>query len=214
MKINQPIYLVSLLLIFSYIFIFAPGDMTGNTNLILKMYSGKFRSVNPLIFSVFNLLGVWPMAYGVLVLEESKVQDFPVWPFILLSFIAGGFVYLIYFSLRKRSLEELPKISLQEKVEKRSNMYLLLAVGAILVLYGVLLGDYGGYLRSFQENNLVHVMTIDFVLLSILSPVLIMDDLHRKSSYNMRRLFFYSIFSIISVLIYLVRRSEYDPVTN
>jgi hypothetical protein len=80
MKINQPIYLVSLLLIFSYIFIFAPGDMTGNTNLILKMYSGKFRSVNPLIFSVFNLLGVWPMAYGVLVLEESKVQDFPVWP--------------------------------------------------------------------------------------------------------------------------------------
>lgn len=212
MKIKHPIYLVSLFLIFSYIFFFAPGDMAGNTSLILKMYSEEFRSVNPLIFSVFNLLGVWPMFYAVLVLEESKVQEFPVWPFILLSFIAGGFVYLIYFSLRERSLEELPRTPLQEKVEKESNMYLLLAVGLILVLYGVILGDYGGYLRSFQENNLVHVMTIDFVLLSILSPSLIRDDLLRKSSYNMRRLFFYSIGSIISALLYLVRRSEYGSV--
>ncbi len=76
MKIKHPIYLVSLFLIFSYIFFFAPGDMAGNTSLILKMYSEEFRSVNPLIFSVFNLLGVWPMFYAVLVLEESKVQSF------------------------------------------------------------------------------------------------------------------------------------------
>ena len=37
-----------------------------------------------MVFSVFNLTGVWPMVYAVLVLSEA--QGFAVWPFIVLRF--------------------------------------------------------------------------------------------------------------------------------
>lgn len=99
MKIRQPVFLLALALIILY----APTSNAENINLIRTMYS-DFRAVNPLIFSTFNVLGVWPMIYAVLVLEEAEAQSFPVWPFILLSFFMGGFVYLVYYSLRSPSI--------------------------------------------------------------------------------------------------------------
>jgi hypothetical protein len=170
------------------------------------MYSPEFRSVNPLIFSVFNLLGVWPMAFTVLVLEESKSQDFPVWPFILLSFFTGGFVYLIYFSLRKSVDERLSSTSLQKRIEKLRNMYLLILVTILLLLYGFVFGDLGGYIQSFTKNSLVHVMTIDFLLLSLLFPVLMVDDMMREKIFNLRQFLVFSVSSVLGATLYLLHR--------
>ena len=206
MKIRNPLYLLALILFLVYIFIFAPSDTSYSFTLIQRMYSPEFRSVNPLIFSVFNLLGVWPMAFTVLVLEESKLQDFPVWPFILLSFFTGGFVYLIYFSLRKSVDERLSSTSLQKRIEKPRNMYLLILVTILLLLYGFVFGDLGGYIQSFTENSLVHVMTIDFLLLSLLFPVLMVDDMMREKIFNLRQFLVFSVSSVLGATLYLLHR--------
>ena len=206
MKIRNPLYLLALILFLVYIFIFAPSDTSNSFTLIQRMYSPEFRSVNPLIFSVFNLLGVWPMAFTVLVLEESKLQDFPVWPFILLSFFTGGFVYLIYFSLRKSVDERLSSTSLQKRIEKPRNMYLLIGVTILLLLYGFVFGDLGGYIQSFTKNSLVHVMTIDFLLLSLLFPVLMVDDMMREKIFNLRQFLVFSVSSVLGATLYLLHR--------
>jgi len=206
MKIRNPLYLLALILFLVYIFIFAPSDTSNSFTLIQRMYSPEFRSVNPLIFSVFNLLGVWPMAFAVLVLEESKLQDFPVWPFILLSFFTGGFVYLIYFSLRKSVDERLSSTSLQKRIEKPRNMYLLIGVTILLLLYGFVFGDLGGYIQSFTKNSLVHVMTIDFLLLSLLFPVLMVDDMMREKIFNLRQFLVFSVSSVLGATLYLLHR--------
>ena len=206
MKIRNPLYLLALILFLVYIFIFAPSDTSNSFTLIQRMYSPEFRSVNPLIFSVFNLLGVWPMAFAVLVLEESKLQDFPVWPFILLSFFTGGFVYLIYFSLRKSVDERLSSTSLQKRIEKPRNMYLLILVTILLLLYGFVFGDLGGYIQSFTKSSLVHVMTIDFLLLSLLFPVLMVDDMIREKIFNLRQFLVFSVSSVLGATLYLLHR--------
>jgi len=58
MKIRQPVFLLVLALNIVYATFYAPGSNTENFALIQRMYSGEFHSVNPLIFSFFNLLGV------------------------------------------------------------------------------------------------------------------------------------------------------------
>jgi hypothetical protein len=208
MKVTRPAYLLLLLLILAYIILFAPENSPENLSLIQRMYSPGFRTVNPLVFTVFNLMGVWPMVYAVLVLDEAEAQGFTVLPFIVLSFFMGGFIYLIYFSLRTPSLVQLPKTRLQKKLVKKSNMVLLFLAGAALILYGVLYGDWIDYAAVYGTNSLIHVMTIDFVLVSLLFPILLRDDLRRRGKYSSRNLLLYSIGSIFGALVYLIKRQE------
>lgn len=208
MKIRQPVFLLVLALIMVYATFYAPGSNTENFALIQRMYSSEFRSVNPLTFSVFNLLGVWPMVYAVLVLEEAESQTFPVWPFILLSFFMGGFIYLVYFGLRKPSHVLRPQTKLQKRVETRKNMILLSLVGLLLVLYGLVYGDWTGYIASFQTNGLVHIMSLDFILISLLFPMLVKDDMIRRDNYNLLDWAIYSFIPVLSALYYLNRRLD------
>ena len=208
MKIRQPVYLLVLLLLILYATLYSPGSNSENLTLIQRMYSGEFRTINPLVFSTFNLLGVWPMVYAVLVLEEAKIQPFPVWPFILLSFFMGGFIYLVYFGFRKSDTVLRPQTKLQKRIETRKNMVLLSLVGVSLVLYGLIYGDWSEFTNSFQTNGLVHIMSIDFVLISCLFPLLMKDDMIRKDNYTMLEWGVYSLFSIIGALFYLNRRLE------
>jgi len=208
MKIRQPVYLLVLLLLILYATLYAPGSNSENLTLIQRMYSGEFRTINPLVFSTFNLLGVWPMVYAVLVLDEAKIQPFPVWPFILLSFFMGGFIYLVYFGFRKSDTVLRPQTKLQKRIETRKNMILLSLVGVSLVFYGLVYGDWLGFINSFQTSGLVHIMSIDFILISLLFPILVKDDMIRRGTYTMLEWVFYSCLSIIGALFYLIRRLE------
>ncbi|MBD3205586.1 hypothetical protein GF319_04465 [Candidatus Bathyarchaeota archaeon] len=139
-------------------------------------------------------------------MEEGKSQSFPVWPFILLSIFTGGFVYLIYFGIRKSIDKKLPRTNLQKKIEKPMNLYFLTFVTISLILYGTIFGNVVEYIQSFTQNNLVHVMTIDFLLLSILFPGLMIDDMMREESYDLRRFLLFSAGSVLGANMYLLQR--------
>ena len=148
------------------------------------------------------------MVYAVLVLEEAESQPFPVWPFILLSFFMGGFIYLVYFGLREPSRVLRPQINLQKRVETRKNMILLSLVGLLLVFYGLVYGDWSSYIAGFQTNGLVHIMSLDFILISLLFPLLVKDDMIRRDKYNLFDWAIYSFIPVISALFYLNRRLD------
>lgn len=204
MKIRSPAYIALLAIIIVYAALYAPSTNPENTELIQRMYT---TGVNPLIFTVFNLLGVWPMIFAVLVLDEAKSQGFPVYPFILPSFFMGGFVYLIYFALRTRPKHPQPRTGLQEKIETRGNMVLLGLITWALILYGVVYGDPAAYMQVYNTNGLVQIMSIDFVLFSILATVLIRDDMKRHNRYTNGRFLLYTMTSVIGSTLYLIDRT-------
>ena len=101
-----------------------------------------------------------------------------------------------------------PQINLQKRVETRKNMILLSLVGLLLVFYGLVYGDWSGYIASFQTNGLVHIMSLDFILISLLFPLLVKDDMIRRDKYNLFDWAIYSFIPFISALFYLNRRLD------
>ena len=73
----------------------APADVDdGNMKLIMRMMAVDLEGTDAWVFSIFNLLGVWPAIYGAVLLADGAGRRLPAWPFVLLSFALGGFALL------------------------------------------------------------------------------------------------------------------------
>lgn len=56
-----------------------------------------------------------------------------------------------------------------------------LSVGAIaLSVYGLSQGDWADFGQQWQTSRFIHVMSLDFVMLSLLVPALLGDDMARR----------------------------------
>ena len=160
-------------------FLLPPED--GYTqNVVMASLTVDLSAVEPLVFMVFNLLGVIPMAYALLVLFDGKEQPLPAWPFVILSFFVGAFGILFYVALRRWGQDpEGAKSRLQQQLDTRVAPAILLILSLLLVIVGA-----GGSLQSYvdlwQTKPLVHIMTLDLVLLLLVLPFLAMDDMRRR----------------------------------
>jgi len=207
-KPRNSVYLVILLVIIFYVYLFAPTSDPSSLLLIRKMYSVNYHEVNPLVFSVFNLMGVWPMIYSLVLIFEAEKQTVPVWLFIFLSFFLGGFILLIYYSYRIPQTCYPDKFTRAMKIaEKKRNSVVLGITGLALVLYGIIYGDYSDYFYLFNVNSLVHVMSIDFLLVTFLFPVILRDDMQRRDFYKPT---LYALFSVplLGPILYLLVRPK------
>ncbi len=166
----------------AYAFILSPPDQPDTFDLILKMSTGEWEGINPSILAIFNAMGIWPMVYACVALLDGQGQRIPAWPFVLLSFGVGAFALLPYLALRQPNPEFTgPKTLLLRLVDSRSVGGLLL-LGAIAVLgFGLLYGDWADFWQQWQTSRFIHVMTIDFVLLWLLFPALLQDDMARRN---------------------------------
>ena len=114
-----------------------------------------------LLVMVFNMLGVFPMLF-LLVLFKYEKQRWYVYVLFFLGFMLGGFVILpglMFLKLNPKNQTSLHKL-----------LSVLLPLFLILMLiFGILLGDFNLYLNAFLQDRFVHIMTIDLFVL-ILTP--------------------------------------------
>ena len=82
-------------------------------------------------------------------------------------------------------------------------MRVLGIIGLYLVLYGLLFGDYSDFVYQFWSNSLVHIMSIDFILVTIFFPVILKDDMKRRNIFDRRNFWIYSLTPVIGPLYYL-----------
>ncbi|WP_353735256.1 hypothetical protein [Okeania sp. SIO2C2] len=47
----------------TYAFLLAPPDQPDTLELIQKLSTGQWENINPLIVSLFNIMGIWPLIY-------------------------------------------------------------------------------------------------------------------------------------------------------
>lgn len=143
--------------------------------------------MNPVLISVFNLMGVWPLIYTMLLIPSGRGSKGspPVWPFAAVSFATGAFALLPYFALWRgegppplpsaRERDSWPVKILESKVTAVSAV-----VGAaVLLTYAATAGGpaWKEYDQYFRESQFVHVMSLDFLILASLAPFWLFNDM-------------------------------------
>ena len=128
----------------------------------------------------------------------------------LLSMMLGGFILLPYFALRQSSKARKFQMNWCARLfESKLVSVLLMLATLALVVFAFAFGDWDNYRKEFNGNRFIHVMTIDFCIVSLLFPFLVDDDLKRRqaSSNEQSRLYMALCFlPLIGPLIYLFTR--------
>jgi hypothetical protein len=136
-------------------------------HLITDFQTGTFlndvfsNSADPTLLMVFNLLGLFPLAFilfGLKYLAMNRKQ----WVLLSLGFMLGGFILTIPFIDGKLTSKPL---------SKRTHVIALigLILSVMTIGYGVILGQFSNYYEAFLTDSFVHIMTFDFIFLYGLS---------------------------------------------
>jgi hypothetical protein len=165
-----------------YAFILAPPQQSETFDLIRRLSTGDWNGINPAIIAIFNALGIWPMVYACVVLMDGQGQKLPAWPFVVVSFGVGAFAMLPYLALRKVNPTFSGHKTLLLKLVDSRWLGALLCVGSIAVLgFGLLNGNWSDFWQQWRTSRFIHVMTLDFILLWLLFPTLLQDDMARRN---------------------------------
>ena len=191
----------------TYAFLLAPPNQPETFELIKNMSIGNFTGINPLIIALFNLMGILPIIYACLLLNDGRGQKILAWPFVVGSFGLGAFALLPYIALREANPEFTGERDWLLKILDSRWLGIGLTVAAIgLVTYGLLQGDWSDFIQQWQTSKFIHVMSLDFCLLSVFVSSIIRDDLARREIKNPLIFLIASLIPLFGVLIYLSLR--------
>jgi hypothetical protein len=191
----------------SYAFLLAPSNQPDTFELITRLSTGDWEGINPLIISLFNLMGIWPMIYACLLFVDGRGQKIKAFPFVIVSFGVGAFAILPYLALRRHN----PTFSGEKngfiKILDSRITGIVIAIGTIVLLvFGLSQGDWGDFIGQWQTSRFIHVMSWDFCLLCLLFPSLLGDDLARRDLKNPGVFWIVSLIPLLGPLGYLCLR--------
>jgi hypothetical protein len=190
-----------------YAFFLAPPERTDTFDLILRLSTGKWQGINPLIIALFNLMGIWPILYTSLLLIDGRGQKIPAWPFAIASFAVGAFAILPYLALRQPNSTFLgTKNGIMKLWDSRLVGAIALLGGGSFIAYGLIQGDWADFSAQWRTSRFIAVMSLDFCLLSLLFPILLKDDLARRSLDNPWLLWLVSLLPVLGAASYLIAR--------
>ncbi len=175
------IFIFSLFLL--EIFLFSPQiNKELFSNILWNSLTWDSKKLDFSIICIFNSLGLIPIVIGCYLIPERQRFNLKVWPFFIASFFFGAGSILPYLIFRKEIIhqesqtKEVPK-TLKSLIFIKFMKGLLLFLIALLVFLGFFYGNYSIYIELFKQSKLVHVMTIDFlILMFIILPYLIFTE--------------------------------------
>ncbi len=189
-----------------YAVLLTPVDQGEALPLIQNLSTGQWEGINPLILALFNLMGIWPMVYSGILYTDGCGQKIPAWPFAAGSFAFGAFALLPYLVLREPAPDWSVESNRWLNFWNSRWLGIALAGGAIvLIFYGLTQGDWENFTHQWQTNPFIHIMSLDFCVLSLLFPTLVSDDLARRKMD--RRWWVMTIIPLLGPLAYLMLRS-------
>jgi hypothetical protein len=194
-----------------YAFGFAPPDQADTWALITQLSTGQWQDINPAIVALFNLMGIWPMAYVCLALIDGQGQQVPAWPFVVGSFGLGAFLLLPYLVLRQPNPTFTgPKSRIITLTDSRWLGLSLLIAAVVLMGYAAYAGDWADFVEQWQTSRFIHVMSLDFCLLWLLVPTLLGDDMARRGFKNGLVFMLVSAVPLVGLTAYLTFRPTLD----
>lgn len=201
-----------------YAFTFAPPAPPDTFDLIVRLSTGQWDGINPLIVALFNLMGVWPMIYACLMLIDGAGQKLLAWPFVAASFGVGAFAVLPYLALRDRNPTfESAKSKLLSLLDSAWTGRVLF-VGAIALLsYGLFNGNLGDnwsdFVYQWKTSQFIHVMSLDFCMLCVIFAPLLADDMAKRDFQNAGVFWTAVLVPLLGILFYLSVRPPLESAT-
>jgi hypothetical protein len=191
----------------AYAFGFAPPDDPGTMDLIVRLSSGQFAGVNPLVVNLFNIMGVLPLMYCCLLYSDGRGQKLPAWAFSAGSFGLGAFALMPYLIFRKDNPGFVGTKNWVIRLwDSRWTAVVIAALAMSLLVTGLTQGDWADFVRQWQTSRFIHVMSLDFCLLSSLVPTLLVDDMARRGLSDRRIFWAVALVPLFGPLVYLVLR--------
>ena len=184
-------------------------------DLIINMSILEWDGINPIIIAIFFIMGIFPLVYGAFILFDRQEKISP-YPFFATSFGLGAFTLLPYFALRQPEATRQKENSLLLKVLDSRLMAIVSLVSiAVFAIWGITNGDWSDFVIQWHNSQFVHVMTIDFCLLSLLIPAAILkDDMKRRGVENNRLLWLVALIPLFGSSIYWCIRPQLGSNSN
>ncbi|MBE9028529.1 DUF2834 domain-containing protein [filamentous cyanobacterium LEGE 11480] len=191
----------------AYAFLFSPPDNPAATlELIRRLSSIQSEGINPLVVYLFNIMGVLPMMYSCVLYSDGRGQKIPAWPFVVGSFFLGAFALLPYLVLRQPNPQFVGAKGWYLRLwDSKITAIVVAVLGITLLILGVTQGNWPDFVQQWQTERFIHVMSLDFCMLSLLFPFLIKDDMARR---GMTDQYFWAFAAVplLGALAYLVVR--------
>ncbi|MEA5467458.1 DUF2834 domain-containing protein [Spirulina sp. 06S082] len=188
----------------AYAFLFAPPDRPDTLDLIINLSTGNWQGINPIIVALFNIMGILPIAYTALILADGRGQKIRAYPFAIASFGLGAFALLPYFALRQTNPDFKGKKDFILKIFDSRWLGISLTLSAsVLIAYAIVSGDWGDFIQQWQTSRFIHVMSLDFCLLSLLFPAILGDDMKKRGGKNSLIFWLISFVPLLGTLLYL-----------
>lgn len=191
-----------------YAFIFAPPNQSDTADLIIRLSSGQWADINPIVVALFNLMGIWPMIYACLALIDGTGQKVSAWPFVTVSFAVGAFALLPYLALREANPSFTgPKTTLLSLVDSPWTGRLLALGSVVLLSYGILSGDFitnwSDFVIQWRTSRFIHVMSLDFCILCAVVAPLLTDDMAKRDLHSPTLFWTATLIPLLGILFYL-----------
>ncbi|HEY9891058.1 MAG TPA: hypothetical protein V6D37_04490, partial [Candidatus Sericytochromatia bacterium] len=153
----------------AYVFFLAPPIQPDTLNLLKNLFTGQWQLINPIILSIFSLVGICLLIHSCLMFFDGRMQKIPAWPFALASVGTGVIGLLPYLALREPNQEFSGSKDTWLKLLDSGSTGVILSLSTIAILtYGLLLGDWGNFVEQYQTSKFINAMSLAVCLLALL----------------------------------------------
>lgn len=193
----------------AYVLLLAPPLHLQETLTLLKnLLTVQWTKINPIILSLFSLIGVWIQVYSCVLFFDGRMQKIPFWPFALASLGSGVIGLIPYLALREANQEfSGNKDGWLKLLDSRSTGVILTVFTLGLLIFGFLAGDWGDFIDQFQSDRFINGMSLAFCLFCLLFPTVLGDDMARRGFLSNSQLFWLiALVPLLGPLAYLCWR--------
>ncbi|MBW4565546.1 MAG: hypothetical protein KME32_31590 [Mojavia pulchra JT2-VF2] len=192
----------------AYILLLAPPLHLEETLTLLKnILTLQWTAINPIILSLFSLVGIWLLIYSGVLFIDGRMQSIPFWPFALASVGSGVLGLLPYLAFREPNQEfSGQKDAFLNLLDSRFFGIVLSFSTLVLLVYGFTLGDWGDFVQQFLSDRFINGMSLAFCLFCLLFPTVLGDDMARRRWNNSQVFWAVAFVPLIGPLAYLCLR--------
>lgn len=193
-----------------YVLFFAPPLQPDTLQPLQTLLSGQIPAINPVILSLFSMVGIGLLMYACLMVPDGRMQSLRAWMFLLAAIATGVLALIPYLALRRPNQEFSGDKDFWIKLFDARSTGLILAINTVvLLLFAVIWGDWAGFVQEFLTNRFIHGMSLAFCLFCLLFPypTLLQDDMARRGLRTDASLFWWvALLPLVGPLVYLCVR--------
>jgi hypothetical protein len=189
-----------------HVFFFSPEGGQSTADFISDVMQSGGGQVDPLVFTVFNLLGIWPLVMVAMLVQDEQGK-LKAWPFAFSSMVLGNSALYIYLFFRKEQGAFVgPVTKLIKFAESKVVALFLLVATVALFVYGLSSGSPASYAEIWRTHFFVNVMTVDFFLFTLAFAVILPDDVRRRNMEMKPYTWLYALVPVLGATAYLAIR--------